>query len=272
MARCLIVLADGLRPDAITTTHAPSLTALSRDYTSAHAMTVRPSVTVAALASFATGVSPRTHGLVEPGLRFLPRLADLRPLAKELRAHRISTTVVAGSIGLRDRPIAWALTACAGVDRLISAGRTASSIAHVARGIVNAEEHCLVFAYLPDCDKAGHAHGWMTSSYLRAVSAVDAAIGSLTSVLGDTLLVVLADHGGGGGDPRDHDHPHPLNDHIPLVFAGPGVRRRHGIAGTASLLDVPPTILQWFGVPVPDCYEGRPLVEAFAPPPALAIA
>lgn len=271
MARCLVVLADGLRPDAITTTHAPSLTALARDYTSAHAVTVRPSVTVAALASFATGVSPRTHGLVEPGLRFLPRLADLRPLAKELRAHRVPTTVVAGSIAMRERPIAWALTACAGVDRLISAGRSAASIAHVARGICSAEDG-LLFAYLPDCDKVGHAHGWMSKAYLRAVSAVDAAVGSLTALLDDTLLIVLSDHGGGGVIPRDHDHPHPINDQIPLVFAGPGVRRRHGIAGMASILDVPPTILHWFGAPVPECYEGRPLVEAFAPPPALAIA
>lgn len=273
MARCLVVLADGLRPDAITMSHAPTLTTLARDYTTAaHAVTVRPSVTVAALASFATGVAPATHGLVEPGLGFLPQLPRLRPLARMLSAHRVPTTVVAGNIGLRDRPVAWALTNCAGVERLINAGRSAAALAHVARGVTRAEEG-FVFAYLPDCDRAGHAHGWMSPQYLRAVSAVDAAVGALTPLLDDTLLIVVSDHGGGGRKPTEHDEPHPLNDHITLIVAGAGARRRHGIAGTVSLLDVPPTILHWFNVPVPAGYEGRVLVDALAPPPAaLAIA
>ena len=33
---------------------------------------------------------------------------------------------------------------------------------------------------------------------------------------------------------------------------------------TCDVLDVPATVLWWFGVPVPDGYEGRPLAEAFA--------
>jgi len=51
----------------------PSLDALSRSYTTAlRASTVRPSRTVAALASLATGVAPKTHGLIEPGLDSSP--------------------------------------------------------------------------------------------------------------------------------------------------------------------------------------------------------
>ena len=62
----------------------------------------------------------------------------------------------------------------------------------------------------------------------------------------------------------------PVNDHVPLILAGPGVTRRHRLTRTITLLDVPATVLWWFGVPVPDCYEGRPLAEAFvhAPRPA----
>jgi len=59
MRRVVLVLADGLRPDAITPTDMPSLDALSRRFTTAlRASTVRPSRTVAALASLATGVAP----------------------------------------------------------------------------------------------------------------------------------------------------------------------------------------------------------------------
>src|SRR4029077_9655447 len=96
MRRVVLVLADGLRPDAITPTDMPSLDALARTYTTAlRANTVRPSRTVAALASLATGVAPGTHGLIEPGLGFLARLPTLRPLARELTRGGVTSQVVA---------------------------------------------------------------------------------------------------------------------------------------------------------------------------------
>jgi phosphopentomutase len=122
-----------------------------------------------------------------------------------------------------------------------------------------------VFVYLPDCDNAGHEHGWMSKSYLDAAAEIDAAIGQLTALAEDTLLIVVADHGGGAVIRTEHHHPHPVNERIPMVLAGPGVAREHRLEGPVSLLDVSATILWWFGVPIPDCYEGRPLLEAFAP-------
>lgn len=54
MRRVMVILIDGLRPDAAPTGMMPSLAALSRDYVRAtNARTVRPSATVAALATFA---------------------------------------------------------------------------------------------------------------------------------------------------------------------------------------------------------------------------
>jgi predicted AlkP superfamily pyrophosphatase or phosphodiesterase len=270
VARCVVVLTDGLRPDAITRTHMPALHALGHDYTrAANANTVRPSVTVAALASLATGVSPATHGLVEPGLGFLARLANLRPLARELSRARVPTLVGAGSLAARSRPVAWALTACAGVDRLLSAANAdaadivAETLPHLGS---DADGPLFTFIYLPDCDRTGHASGWMSPEYFAAASRVDSAIGALAERLGDTLLIVLADHGGGGVSPNDHDAPHELNDRIPLVLAGPGVRRHCTITRDVSLLDVPPTVLHWFGVPAPASYEGRALLDAFEAP------
>ena len=270
MARCVVVLADGLRPDAITRTHMPALHALGHDYTRAiHATTVRPSVTVAALASFATGVSPATHGLVEPGLGFLARLSTLRPLARELARARVPTVVAAGALAPRNRPVAWALTACAGVERLLCAANAeARDIMSEALPDLGPDPDgpLFSFVYLPDCDRAGHASGWMSAPYLDAASRVDAALGALTARLDDTLLIVLADHGGGGTSATDHDAPHPVNERIPLVLAGPGVRRHMVITRTVSLLDVPPTVLHWFGVPVPATYEGHILRDAFHEP------
>jgi hypothetical protein len=59
------------------------------------------------------------------------------------------------------------------------------------------------------------------------VREIDVAVGILRACAADSLFCVLADHGGGGVAPTDHDAPHPVNDRIPLVLAGPRVRRKH---------------------------------------------
>ena len=67
---------------------------------------------------------------------------------------------------------------------------------------------------------------------------------------------------------HDHAEPHPINDHIPLILAGPDVTRRHQLTRQVSLLDIPPTLLWWFGLEVPVCYEGRVLRQAFTGTPS----
>src|SRR6266851_1528413 len=162
-------------------------------------------------------------------------------------------------------PVAWALASTAGARRLIAKGSRAWDTAAAAQQILAQREDGLLFVYLPDCDRAGHAHGWMSEQYLEAAAQVDAGLGLLSGWTEEAVFIVTADHGGGGVTADEHDEPHPVNDHIPLIVAGPGVTRRHQLTRAISLLDVPATVLWWFGVPVPDAYEGRPLAEAFAP-------
>jgi len=264
MRRVILVLADGLRPDAITATDMPSLDALARRYTTAlRASTVRPSRTVAALASLATGVAPETHGLIEPGLGFLTKLPALRPLARELARGGIASSVVASELLPAERAVLWALTKAAGLGKYRSAGLRARDVARAAQGVTLSQDNGLVFVYLNDCDQAGHAHGWMSPQYRAAAVEIDAAIGVLAEQSAQALVIVMADHGGGGVSTHDHAEPHPINTHIPLILAGPDVTRRHQLTRQVSLLDIPPTLLWWFGLEIPICYEGRVLTQAF---------
>jgi Type I phosphodiesterase / nucleotide pyrophosphatase len=263
--RLVIVLADGLRPDAVSPTVMPSLEALGGAFTLAlRAYTVRPSATVAALASLATGVGPATHRLIEPGLKFLPRLGAIRPVSQVLGRAGVPTDIVTTDLGAAALPVAWALASTAGVRRLVAKGSRARETAAAADHLLAQPEQRLLFVYLPDCDRAGHAHGWMSDAYLEAAAEVDAAVGLLSTWTDEAVVIVTADHGGGGVSPTEHDEPHPINDHIPLIIAGPGVTRRHQLTRSISILDIPATVLWWFGVAVPECYEGRPLAEAFA--------
>ena len=160
MRRVVLVLADGLRPDAITPTDMPSLDALARTYTTAfRASTVRPSRTVAALASLATGVAPGTHGLIEPGLGFLARLPTLRPLARELSRGGVTSQVVASELLPSERAVRWALTKAAGLGKYRSAGLRAREVARAAQAGAPAQSTGLVFVYLNDCDVVVRSRG-----------------------------------------------------------------------------------------------------------------
>jgi len=265
MRRVIVVLTDGLRPDAVTPSRMPSLRALADEYTQAvHAKTVRPSTTVAALASLATGVAPESHGLIEPGLGFLARLGRLRPLAREVAQAGFQSQVVASSLSSVERGIVWAVASAAGVSQFVSRGRRARDVADSALGAASDQPEGVLFVYLNDCDRAGHAHGWMSAEYLAAAAELDAAVGVLAPLAERDLVLVLADHGGGGVTPNDHHEPHAVNDAIPLVLAGPDVARRRRLTRPVSILDVPPTMCAWLGLDVPPGYEGRVLKDAFA--------
>ncbi len=270
MARCVILLVDGLRPDAIRPDLSPSLHALAGDFTHAtSATTVRPSATVPALLSLATGVGPETHQLVKPGLATLRALGTLRPLPRELAFRGLPTVVVAGKISPEEVPVARVLAAAAGVARFVATAGPARRVAAAALGRLRFVPDGLVMVYVNDCDRAGHRYGWMSAAYRNAVREVDVAVARLRACVADSLLVVLADHGGGGVEPTDHDLPHPANDRIPLILAGPRVRRRYVLPYPTSLLDVPPTILHWLAGEIPAEYEGRVLKDAFVSPAAV---
>ncbi len=270
MARCVMLLADGLRPDAVQPDVAPSLHALAQDYShAAHAVTVRPSATVPALLALATGVGPATHQLVEPGLATLRKLGSLQLVPRELAARGLPTVVVAGEVAAIQQPVARVLASAAGVSRFVATAGPARRVAAAAIGRLRFVPDGLVIVYVNDCDRAGHAEGWMSGRYLHAVHEVDAAVARLRACAADSLFLVLADHGGGGVEPRDHDAPHPVNDRIPLVLAGPRIRRRHVLRRPVSLLDVPPTILWYLGIEPPAGYEGGVLYDAFVAAEAL---
>ncbi|MDX2193681.1 MAG: alkaline phosphatase family protein [Gemmatimonadales bacterium] len=259
-AHVVLLIIDGLRPDAIVPDVMPALFALGERGYRATGLTVRPSVTVAALTSVASGVCPSVHGLTAPGLPSLTRLGGLRPLPAELRRHYHRTAIAIADLPGSQRLLARTLLSLAGVTSLLAGGRTPRDVAARASRVVRDERPSFTVCYVNDCDKAGHAHGWMSGAYLEAAQACDQAAAELACLTDDaeTILLVCADHGGGGVEPTDHDAPHPVNDAIPLIAYGAPIAPRQA-SETPSLLDIPPTVLHALGVPRPSSWMGRPL-------------
>jgi len=265
--KVVLVVIDGLRPDAITPDHMPSLHGLlRRGWRAEAAVTVRPSVTVAALTSLATGVSPEKHGLSTASLQAMGRVRGLKPLPQELKRLGVETSVVTTQLSGSVRWLAGALLRLGGVTRLVPAPPAPGILVEGAlRHMSRNPNRELVVLYLNDADLAGHAWGWMSPAYLHAARVIDRALKHLEPLVEDpeTLVVCTADHGGGGVLSQDHDHPHPVNDAIPIGMLGGRVMPGLVSADPVRLLDIPPTVLHGFGGTAPAEYEGRVLHEAF---------
>jgi len=88
----------------------------------------------------------------------------------------------------------------------------------------------------------------------------------------DTVVMLISDHGFNSEHMRLNEIPHcntaPAFDHSPFgIFcvSGPGIQKDERVYG-ASLLDITPTILTCFGLPVGEDMDGKVLLSIFENP------
>lgn len=265
--RVVLVVLDGLRPDAIPRFGLEHLTALARRGAATMlGRTVSPSVTACAMASLLSGAAPERHGLQSDRFHLPRPKGALHPLPRVLAQHAMPSSAFLAAMPVLFSGIAHRIAAHVGVTQSRFEGRDCTGILTAARATLREQTRGLILMHWPDGDRAGHAHGWMSPQYADAAQRMDGALGSLVAGLDlsdpGTLVIALADHGGGGAVPDHHDSAHPLDRTIPVILAGGAVRRGELAAG-ASLLDVPATVLWALGIARPESYAGRPLTEAF---------
>lgn len=277
LRRVILVVADGLRPDAIAKFNLVSIRRMIRQGSfTLGATTVTPSVTAAAMTSLLTGVTPERHGVKSDTFFLpLPRL-DIRPVPKVLAESGIATAAFMRELAPPFQPLAKSLTHRLGLTYTTFSGRNAKEIlsSFYRRGAL--VQWGLTIMHWPDADQAGHDHGWMSEEYGLAAKEIDQAVGTLLGMMellygAETLLILVADHGGGGAHLTRHDSLDPHDRTIPIVLAGPAVIPCE-LRAVSTILDVPATILWALGVSVPDTYAGRPFFEAFEPRPVLSVA
>lgn len=264
--RVVLVVLDGLRADAVPSLDLRCFRRLADAGASTlSGSTVSPSVTAAAMASLFTGVPPAHHGLRSDRFHVPRPSAPIHPVPRLLAEQGLPTSAFMAELPRVFRGVGRRIARQLGVDHPCFVGNTSSEILVAARATLQRQRNGLIFLHWPDCDRAGHATGWMSDDYVRAARRVDDSLGVLSTLAevdhgSDTLLVALADHGGGGEDPRNHESAHPFDRTIPIVLTGGGAS---GSLGSPTLLDVSATLLWALGAPRPASYVGRPLHEAF---------
>lgn len=266
--RVVVVVLDGLRPDAIAEFDLRHVARLCAE--GAHTLagqTVQPSVTNCAMASLYTGAPPEVHGMLSDAIAIpIPR-GPVHPIPAVLERHGLPSAVHMARIPFAFRGIAKRIARMLGVEDAGMTGDNAAGILDGARGALLEHRRGFILTHWPDADRAGHKYGWMSPQYGDATRRLDEALGELIALLDlpndpDTLLIAVADHGGGGAKRKDHNSSHPLDRTIPIIFAG-GAVVAGPLSGPVSLLDIPATVLWALGIPRPESYVGNVITQAF---------
>jgi predicted AlkP superfamily pyrophosphatase or phosphodiesterase len=260
-ARVLIISEDGLRPDLVAGMHLPWHESLYRKGAySWRARTIRTASTLPSHASMLSGVDVDQHGLTWNTWKPTRGYIRVPTIFGAAEKAGLKTAMFVGKPKLRH--IATPGT----VDVFQRPGYYCRKVAEDAANFLVRERPPVSFVHFSDPDEAGHAIGWDSEAYRRAVIQSDQCLGILIEALAkahmldDTLIIVSADH---GGHRHTHSGSHAIDRLIPWIARGPGIRQNYRIQGDISTVDTAATALYALGLPVSPELRGRPVLEAF---------
>lgn len=255
--KVLLILVDGMRPDAIDACPHPFLRELRKESAySMKASTVMPSVTLPCHASLFLSVGPERHGITTnvwmPQVRPIVSLGDAVHQAgkraamyynwEELRDLNRPGSLIHSEYHNMER------TGGLASDRLLTEHTLAC---------IREDDPDFIFLYLGYTDEAGHSKGWMTAHYLEAVAGASACIETLYRALPEGWsMIVTADH---GGHDRGHGLDIPEDMTIPVYFAGAPFEKGKELPGV-SIKDIAPTIAKIMDFAPPREWEGASVV------------
>lgn len=211
-----------------------------------------PSTTATALTSLLTGVDAGIHGIVGyralvPGTTSAPNQLKgwetdgLDPLTWQRAVPLLEREAAAG------RPcfvVTKEIYRGSGFTQAIQRGATfvgAASLGErldVAAELSAVHPGALIYAYLPELDTLGHAHGWESEQWLRGLEDLDADLRRFEQTLPpDTGALVTADHG--MVDVPAHRHVllgegDPLLDGVAVVAGEPRLLQLYTEDGAAA--------------------------------------
>lgn len=252
--KVLLILVDGMRPDAIEQCTHPFLRQLQQE--SSYCMngqTTIPPVTLPCHASLFFSVDPERHGITTnvwmPQVRPVESICDVIARSGKRAAmfynwEELRDLNRPGSL-IHSEYHSISLTGGPASDRLLT---------NHAISCLKEENPDFIFLYLGYTDIAGHSSGWMSEPYLDAVSNASFCIESIRKQLPDDwCMIVTADH---GGHERSHGCDIPEDTTIPVYFTGTPFRKNHKL-DTIDIKDLAPTIGNLMNLKLPTDWEGK---------------
>ena len=263
----VVVSLDGLRPDAIATADAPTLQRLvTEGATALVAQTILPSTTLPSHTSMLTGLEPSKHGVTWNSAEVDPwGTIGVETVFEVAHAHGFRTAAFFSKSKFHYLQRKGSLDYTEAPSRSAGNWRAARTVADVERYLLQGRPN-LLFVHLGEPDYAGHASGWMSPAYDRAVADADLGLTRILAAADQAFgpegytLIVTSDH---GGHNRVHGTADPADLTIPWIVWGEGVRAGTILADTVRTMDTAATVLWLLGTPVPKAWSGVPRVAAF---------
>lgn len=254
--KVLLVMVDGLRPDAIAQCSNPFFREFMNKCTyTDEGKSVFPSVTLPCHMSIFHSVEPDRHGVLDNiytrPVHHLEGLFEV--LARNNKyCYSFYTWEELRDLGRPGSVVRQELMRhhmfgekadCEMCDRTIRA--------------LQEDQPDFMFYYTGHTDEIGHISGWMSQEYLEAVDLAAKNIEKIVSALPENYtLIITADH---GGHDRTHGTTMPEDMTIPIMFYGSEWEAGKKLE-SAGLLDLAPTIASILGCPIPTEWEGKSLL------------
>ena len=253
--RIMLILADGMRPDALTNIEKAQKIIASGKSTMT-AGTVMPSVTLPCHMSLFHSVDPSRHGTTTN--TYMPQVRPVAGLCETLKLFGKKSAFFYGWNELRDlvRPSNLSYS-CFFRGAEYGYLNADAYLTNEAIRFLNANPIDFTFLYLGHPDFAGHRSGWMGEEYMESIKTswdnIDKVIASLPD---DYSFIITADH---GGHARMHGSNMPEDMTIPMIFVGEIAERIQSLEN-ANIKDIAPTVAALLGVNADPEWEGKSLV------------
>lgn len=253
--RIMLILADGMRPDALTNIE-KAQKIIANGKSTMTAGTVMPSVTLPCHMSLFHSVDPSRHGTTTN--TYMPQVRPVAGLCETLKLFGKKSAFFYGWNELRDlvRPSNLSYS-CFFRGAEYGYLNADAYLTNEAIRFLNANPIDFTFLYLGHPDFAGHRSGWMGEEYMESIKTswdnIDKVIASLPD---DYSFIITADH---GGHARMHGSNMPEDMTIPMIFVGEIAERIQSLEN-ANIKDIAPTVAALLGVNADPEWEGKSLV------------
>lgn len=255
MSKAVLILVDGMRPDALEAVSIAKEWMNTAAYT-LQAQTVFPSVTLPCHMSLFHSVDPQRHGILSN--TYTPQVRPIPGLCEALHQQKKRCAFFYNWEELRDLARPGSLThSCFAAGHDLGYEQANRMVTDAAISYITEHRPDFVFVYLGWADAAGHDAGWMGEEYMRSVNSSWEDIARLTAALPEEYsVIVTADHGG-------HDYTHgttqPEDMTIPVFFYRTPLAAGE-LDTPVSIKDLAPTVTALLGVEAPADWKGRALV------------